>query len=815
MKRSRKIPGAKLPSRCSARVSRIGMHCVASSTRRRSWLEWIIRTLRLFTRRASTRKTDVSIPFFAMEFVAGAKDIQDYCRARSLDVRERLRLFVTLCGAVWHGHMNSVIHRDLKPANVLVSDSGILKVIDFGVARVLGSGTADVTLLTKPGQIIGTLQYMSPEQCEEVVSVSTRSDIYSLGVMLYELLTGSFPYTVSTTSVLSAIRAIQSATPQRPSQVRRDIHGDIEHIVLKCLEKRPEDRYQSVLELRQDVERYLSDRPISIRGTRILHRARLYVRRNRGKFAMAVIAATIVIAWAVHVGLERSRLRIVEKDRAMIGNAVIALSERANSAWKNRAVMEPLHAPGASAKKRGFLLSLPQEPWSPLGLFAVRENGISAIDHEIRIPEWIGSNHTKMVGPHVPAVFRVEGLFPRLNNRYIVAAYNDRHFSPAVIRVYNMEKHGLERPTIEWWNGGHIRSVLWNQREREFVLCATSNYLVEWVPRLRAHRSTFSTEINAIVLLKPSVNNGRALFPIATKKARIEPRMTIIVRRPNLDHEVQSDQILEVEMITAVESSVDGAVCDVEMRYTHHKRVDVSCVQSGEKEIFRISITRDGRVLRIYGPGSEDSQDLHDVAFDVLDEHELSRLFRAKLLVESVLGEHGRLSALKGIEARLEETEAPGVRRAVRELVAWKYSDADWLLGRARSILIRHPDHHDVAAESLEQVKKLLGSTYTIRGKERKEKLEFLEAVLLFRKQDHQTARKRLKKLLAESDHTKQYFINIPFLCFLEMSQLACGARREASLTRAMREREYNVKDNAKYDPNVALLFRETKSRWK
>ena len=166
-----------------------------------------------------------------MEYIPNARPITKYADDKKLGTRQRLELFTQVCDAVHHGHQKGVIHRDLKPGNILVDAHGQAKIIDFGVARGTDSDLAVTTLQTDIGQLIGTLQYMSPEQCEaDPHDIDTRSDVYALGVVLYELLCNQLPYDVTRKAIHEVTRMIREQEPAKPSTLNRTLRGDVETI---------------------------------------------------------------------------------------------------------------------------------------------------------------------------------------------------------------------------------------------------------------------------------------------------------------------------------------------------------------------------------------------------------------------------------------------------------------------------------------------------------------------------------------------------------------------------------------------------------
>ena len=263
-------------------------------------------------------------PYFAMEYIPAARPITDYADEMDLGIEERIRLFERVCDAVHHGHQKGIIHRDLKPDNILVDRGGNPKIIDFGVARATDADLAVTTLQTGVGQIIGTLQYMSPEQClGDPGEVDTRADVYSLGVILYELLCRKLPYDIGKQAILEAIRVIREEPPRRPSTVTRVIRGDIETITLKALEKRPDRRYDSAAGLRRGLQHYLQHDPIEARPPSLAYQARMFARRHRTVVASAAVVVLAItggliatgIAWSraadLNVRLERANVEVI------------------------------------------------------------------------------------------------------------------------------------------------------------------------------------------------------------------------------------------------------------------------------------------------------------------------------------------------------------------------------------------------------------------------------------------------------------------------------------------------------------------------
>ena len=284
--------------------------------------------------------TPTGRPYFVMELVKGVP-ITEYCDANHLSPRQRLELFVSVCAAVQHAHQKGIIHRDLKPNNVLVSrhdTTPVVKVIDFGVAKALGQVLTDKTLFTGIAQLVGTPLYMSPEQAGmSDLDVDTRSDVYSLGVLLYELLTGTTPFdkdrfrTVGYDEMRRIIREEEPARPSTrlstlgqaaatvsanrgsdPKHLTRLIRGELDWVVMKALEKDRNRRYESASALAADLHRYLHDEPVQACPPSTLYRVRKFVRRNRGPVLAASLLVLALVGGIVGTTLGLVRATVAE-----------------------------------------------------------------------------------------------------------------------------------------------------------------------------------------------------------------------------------------------------------------------------------------------------------------------------------------------------------------------------------------------------------------------------------------------------------------------------------------------------------------------
>lgn len=308
--------------------------------------------------------TDQGRPYFVMELVNG-KPISRYCDEQQFDIHQRLELFIPVCEAVQHAHQKGIIHRDLKPSNVLVSKiekRSVPKIIDFGIAKAVNGPSNGLPNLTQFGQIVGTMEYMSPEQSRfNPHDIDTRSDIYSLGALLYELIAGSTPIQVHRLKNLAwdeLARWIREEEPIAPSariagdpnqksicelrratpnQLQRDIRGELDWIVLKALSKDRMRRYQSASDLAKDIQRYISNEPIEASPPSVAYRAKKYLQRNKlaiGSVAMITCALLLGLAGTTWQAREARKARAIAELQRDIARAE---SEKAREAESNAA----------------------------------------------------------------------------------------------------------------------------------------------------------------------------------------------------------------------------------------------------------------------------------------------------------------------------------------------------------------------------------------------------------------------------------------------------------------------------------------------
>lgn len=300
-----------------------------------------------------------ALPWFAMQLIDGARDIRAWGRHQPIE--SRVRAIADACDAVHHAHLKGIIHRDLKPGNVLVGSDDRARVIDFGVATSAGSAATLAThigSLTPDGAIVGTLAYMSPEQFESASDVDARTDIYALGVMLYELCTGSLPYNLGTTPA-QAMRAIALDPPLDPVHVapaERALRGDLAAIILKAIDRLPNKRYESCAEFAADMRRWLAKEPVLARRPRLVERTTRAMRRRPVLSTGIILASlgTLGITIASLIGARYAYLEAMRAQRYITGMLIAFESENVTARGEDARISDAANALVSSLDSKTF-----------------------------------------------------------------------------------------------------------------------------------------------------------------------------------------------------------------------------------------------------------------------------------------------------------------------------------------------------------------------------------------------------------------------------------------------------------------------------
>ncbi len=444
------------------------------------------------------------LPYFAMELIRDARSLTAHAAARGLTLTQRLELFVKLCDAVQHGHQKGVVHRDLKPDNILVGGDGEPKVIDFGVARATDADLLRTTLCTHAGDLIGTLRYMSPEQCEgNSGAIDTRSDVYALGVVLFELLTGALPIETDSMPIYQAIRTIRETQPKRPSALNRALRGDLDAIVLKALEKEPAQRYASAGELGRDVRRHLAREPIDARPpsgwiwlTRWMSRHPLTTTLAAcASIVLLSLAGTLLVATWVSFTPHRAELVRATNLSGSVSDPwvraqLISRSGAVLRVWESSASGLTLARLLEGPRGRAVLISGTWDPTRPqtgsLALFP------APIGYSAPPPLWERTVSTaelppvlrdtrnfvgEMFGAGIAAVHDFFPNHPQQPAPEVIVCFAHNRASQGCARIYDLSGELL----YEFWHDGGIRSIQW-MSEAGLLVLAGENQEAFWTP---------------------------------------------------------------------------------------------------------------------------------------------------------------------------------------------------------------------------------------------------------------------------------------------------------------------------------------------
>jgi serine/threonine protein kinase len=476
----------------------------------------------------------IQVPYFAMELVPDALPLDHYVERNGLAARERMELFALVCDAVHHGHQRGIVHRDLKPGNVLVDAEGRPKVIDFGVAKSTESDVALTTMHTHVGELIGTLRYMSPEQCDaDPSAIDARSDVYSLGVVLYELVCGRPPYEIGDLPLSAAARIVRERLPERPSLHGRALRGDVEAILLKALEKEPARRYASAAALAEDVRRHLAGQPILARPpsawTRVTQLAARHPIWTTAAVCATVAIASLVATWiAIYVlNGKPARLYVDPSNRfadleSVAGGKLRTWETGANGGLRLAALVDAVKSAGGD---RIAVLAYAEQ--------AQREGHAGELCYyraaDPTHPIWTSASVPHVLPPsesrRPEAKFTVQAglvadLFGSSQGPQVVALHRLTLYSATTVRIYDLK--GTLRYQV--WNDGSLEGVIWLAGAHRLLVCGYDSEK-RWDERGVPMKDTIARYPNVVIALNPTdghvatdwcVRDGRILDPTVT-----------------------------------------------------------------------------------------------------------------------------------------------------------------------------------------------------------------------------------------------------------------------------------------------------------
>lgn len=660
-------------------------------------------------------------PFFSMEYVPGARTITEYANEHELSVRQRLRLFIKVCDAVHHGHQKGVIHRDLKPGNILVDASGEPKVIDFGVARSTDSDLAITTLRTNVGELIGTLQYMSPEQCDaDPDLLDIRTDVYSLGVVLFELLCDRLPYDVGSAPVHEAARVIHETSPPRPSSINRVLRGDIEVISLKAMEKDQDRRYRSAADLANDIHRFLNNEPIEARPPSARYYLHKFVRRNKTLVSAVAIVVICLIAATISMALAwKSEVARKESWKSLSDYFVYDYLPRDEQLHRpSRAMFRQIgDDPETGRPGRAIMLMREMKKGRDVNsLFVLRNDGVKdQFPSELKPPEAVRGGFASST-VSVAAALLSENVFPSREREYLAVMARCQHFEPTVLQIRDPYASLSDDPLMEWWHLGHLDNMFCEDRdgrESRIVITGASNSLFDSVPELRdvalkryAYRRKYAS---VIIVLQPDLEVGakRTLFPLGSHgKYVADDEARIIVRMPTeLPFERDHESGIVPNIVEARPPDHPSAACRVLVSFEeYHKGRGFDAAR-----LFLGEIDGDGEIIGQFRYVGDEYSDLRPVGEQPLDDSmpplqsfedlpplrfealNLRLLCEARDALDAVLAEDLSLESLRSAMEALGRDEAldPAVRDAALSLAQWHMDDPKWLLDRAEEISLQ------------------------------------------------------------------------------------------------------------------------------